>query len=253
MMHFFPPTLCLQLLYSVFAGCISSSSNLFLLLNWMCLLQIWLFWRRLIYYACKNLTYFYIPVYSELNNDASTLTLCVSLKHLNESWYHRSDLMISFSQRHYSCSWDKRGSFGFVSMICTTLPGHIYSSQECTKWSSPTVLTIKSNIATPSRWVILFPRNKIFSQYCWVKMEKSVASTETVNLITVEGPHWPVKENMGNYQVVVLHVNTSNQKIGKWGKIHCESSNFQECNVSRNTSHSCTFVLCYAGISINTT
>lgn len=114
-------------------------------------------------------------------------------------------------------------------MIWNTLPKNISSSQKKHNLLSPTVLTIKSNFAAPSRWIILFQRKKYPANTLEWKSEESVASTETEKVIIFEWPHWPVRENIAVYQVVVLHVNTSDQEIGKQAKIRCEGSNFQEC------------------------
>lgn len=78
------------------------------------------------------------------------------------------------------------------------------------------------------------PRKEIPSQYYGEEIRESVAATETVNLLISEWPHWPVTENMAVFQVVVLHVNPSDGKIGKQAKIHCESSHFQECDCLKN-------------------
>lgn len=56
----------------------------------------------------------------------------------------------------------------------------------------------------------------------------------------------------GSYQVVVLHVNTSDGKIGKQAKIHFESCNFQEAQMFQEPPPTPAF-LWYTSISINTT
>lgn len=100
------------------------------------------------------------------------------------------------------------------TMICTTLPGNISSSQECIRYSSVEVFIIKSNTPAHSRRVILLPKKKKPINDIKCKSGKSVAATEAVNVIISEWLHWPVRENMGFYQVVVLHVKTSDRKTG---------------------------------------
>ncbi len=172
----------------------------------------------------------------------------------------------SLSQRHYSChvleqvrkprfyfavnTSDSRASFVQWSVL-HYLKYFLITGIHKTLFSHSPYNQIKHCRSLKKNHFV--PKKEIPSQWCRVEIRNISGIHRDCKLNHLWIATLAVRENMAVYQVLVLHVNTSDGKIGKQAKFIVKAVISRNATVSRTTFHPCTFVLWYTGISINTT